>query len=227
MDILIDLNHIFDVIPNLKMTEKTEVLVFDLFNTLIEIKDNRHFFSRLYGLSNNGFNVSTNEYRNLLLNTPIEGVFNVLPDEFEIFFNENISSLEAELNSTRLFEDSISVLEKLREQYTIILISNIASPYKKTFYDLGLDTYFEKVIFSCDVGLIKPEIQIFRIAENYSGKSGKQIMMIGDSEKSDINGAKKMNWKHVKISRKEMKKSKYTIVNLYSLNDEIATYDKI
>ncbi len=208
------------------MIEKTEILVFDLYDTLIEINRNNHFFYQLYKLSNDGFGITIDKYKSLLLKTPLEEIFNLLAEEFEDLFYKNKLQLDDELNSVRLFDDSLAILEKIRENYVLCLISNLATPYKEPFFNLGLDKYFEKVIFSCDIGLIKPEVEIFKIVETYTHKRGKQIMMIGDSEKSDIEGARQMSWRYVKVSRKRSLKSKHEIKDLYSLLNKITTYDK-
>lgn len=193
---------------------KTEVIVFDLYNTLVKIEKNKHFFHFLYRISNQGFDLSTKAYKDLLLTKPLHEVIDLLPKDFESLLDTCKDKLEEELNSIFLFKNVKFVLEQLAQDYRVFLISNLASPYKKPFFDLGLDKYFENYIFSCDVGLVKPQKEIFQIIENNSGQKGSQILMIGDSEKSDIAGAKSMNWNYLKVCRNQSIKSNYEINDL-------------
>ncbi|MEN7547293.1 HAD family hydrolase [Rapidithrix thailandica] len=196
------------------MDRQTEIIVFDLYDTLIEITQNKHFFYQLYQRSYNGFDLSVKAYKNLLLKKSLDEVCNELPSEFEELFFETKAALSEELQSVRLFEETLEVLEKLKSSYRLFLISNLASPYIEPYYTLKLDQYFEKAIFSCQVGFVKPEKQIFEHVQNVSGKKGKQILMVGDSEWSDMDGARKLQWEHRKVSRNQKPESHYEIKNL-------------
>jgi putative hydrolase of the HAD superfamily len=68
--------------------------------------------------------------------------------------------LEKELANTKLFPEVNEVLEKLYTKYDLCLISNASADFKRPFFRLGLDKYFDKVIFSCDVGYTKPNPEI-------------------------------------------------------------------
>ena len=73
------------------------------------------------------------------------------------------------------------------------------------------------MIFSCDCGLTKPDPDIFRIIEKETNCNKEEILMIGDSQKSDINGAQKMNWNFLKINRNKTQLLDYEINNLYDI----------
>lgn len=193
-----------------------KIIVFDLYNTLIKIEKNHHFFLHLYKLSKDGFGLSIKVYKELLLTQSLDRIIETLPTNFENLLREKQELLEKELQSTILFEGTKSILEKLAEKYSLFLISNLASPYKKPFFDLGLVQYFEEVIFSCEVGLIKPQIEIFQIIEEKTKE--KEILMIGDSEKDDIAGAKAMNWHYLRIDRSQENPEPYVIADLSELN---------
>ena len=54
----------------------------------------------------------------------------------------------------------------------------------------GLEAYLEVVAISCDLGLIKPHPGIFRHALAALGVSPEQALMVGDSLRADVGGAK-------------------------------------
>jgi len=107
---------------------------------------------------------------------------------------KDINSLEKELmhdiDSATLFNDSQPMLIKLKEKgIKIGLISNLASPYKRPVKELGLEEYFDVIVFSCDVGVAKPDPSIYKFALEQLDSSAAETLMVGDSYKSDIEGA--------------------------------------
>ena len=75
-------------------------------------------------------------------------------------------------------------------------------PYKhqlQKFHTLGLDRWFteDQLMVSADVGAAKPDIRIFRMAEERWKLIPENTYMIGDSLENDITGAKAAGWKTV------------------------------
>ena len=200
---------------------KIKVIVFDLYNTLIEIKNKNHYYLKLHKLSRNGFDMNLMDYLNLTMKKNTNELFLLLPTDFKELFEKNISILNNELESIKTYDETLKVLEELSQNFKIYLISNIATPYKKPVYDLGLNNYFTKMIFSCDYGLIKPDIDIFELIEMETKCNKKEILMIGDSEKSDINGAQKMKWNFLKINRNKVQRLGYEINSLNEIKQYI------
>ena len=97
--------------------------------------------------------------------------------------------VEEEIEYTFAYSDTISTLKRFKPHYRLFLLSNIATPYKQCFYNEGLDEFFEKEFFSCDIGFRKPELGAYQTIIDYSGLSPKQLLMIGDSKVSDYEGA--------------------------------------
>lgn len=77
----------------------------------------------------------------------------------------------------------------------------------------------EDIIISGDVGVTKPDVRIYRIAEE-RGK-GKELWMIGDSFESDIAGAYEAGWHSLWINRR-----KRTAQDQNSKPDEIVYSEK-
>ena len=53
----------------------------------------------------------------------------------------------------------------------------------------------ERTMISEQTGYQKPEVEIFKLAENNFDYSGEEILYVGDSFESDVTGSKKANWR--------------------------------
>jgi HAD superfamily hydrolase (TIGR01549 family) len=107
---------------------------------------------------------------------------------------EDLSSMEAELKGTlsevELFPDVLSTLNRMKQRGIIAgVISNLATPYKRPFYTLQLDNYFDAAVFSCDCGFLKPNAKIFEAALVRMDAKAHDTLMVGDSYSSDVKGA--------------------------------------
>lgn len=200
---------------------QTKIIVFDLYNTLVETVRNEHFFLQLYKMSDNGFGLNLLDYTHLVMKNDIQKLLTILPNDFKLLYDANKHNLEKEIASVQLFEETLPVLKELKKRYPIYLISNLASPYKKPLYNLEIDSYFTKTIFSSDCGLLKPEKEIFRIVEAETGCSKTEIVMIGDSQKSDIVGAKALGWNYLKVNRKRKELKEYEIASLLEIKERV------
>ena len=84
-----------------------------------------------------------------------------------------------------------TVVRELVKHYPLTIISNgfkEVQYYK--FAHSGLQDCFAHTIISEEVGINKPQPEIFRIALEMNGVSAEEAVMIGDSYTSDIVGAK-------------------------------------
>ncbi|MBR7154593.1 MAG: YjjG family noncanonical pyrimidine nucleotidase [Paludibacteraceae bacterium] len=83
------------------------------------------------------------------------------------------------------------VVRALAKKYPLTIISNgfkEVQYYK--FAHAGLTDCFSHTIISEEVGINKPQPEIFRIALEKNGVAAEETVMIGDSYSSDIEGAK-------------------------------------
>ena len=90
-----------------------------------------------------------------------------------------------------LLPDAAEVVRYLAAKYPLTIISNgfkEVQYYK--FEHSGLAPYFTHTLISEEVGINKPQPEIFRIALQRNGISADEAVMIGDSYTSDIAGAK-------------------------------------
>lgn len=176
-----------------------KILVFDLYNTLIEIGKPTQPLMQFYRQLDLGN--TAQEFRQKVLTQPLSTVLS-MPTiatagiDLEII-NEQ---LEQELTSVRLFPETLEVLNQLSQTHTLYLISNLATPYIQPYIDLGLAQFFTEAIFSCEVGYAKPSKAIFELVP-YSPAN--EVTMIGDSWRADIQGAQVMGWQYWWLQRKQ------------------------
>jgi len=196
---------------------KVKMIVFDLYGTLVYIKQ------------------KTNPYSAILKTMPREerGEFvkailcGEISESVGTFRHVNTNDTEkfaidlfTEIESASLYPDATHVIQKLRRLgYTIGVISNLATPYKEPFYQLGLNEIVHHVIFSCDHGYIKPHSTIYGIMRQISGFDFDEMLMIGDSPKCDVAGPKAVGMHSLPLNRDGNASKKNSIKTL----DEILT----
>lgn len=90
----------------------------------------------------------------------------------------------------RVDEKHIALLKRLREAgYKTALISNadVADVYYWRFSPLS--TCFDETIFSYDVGLLKPDLRIYRLATERLQVKPEQCLFVGDGGHGELRGA--------------------------------------
>ncbi|BBG23534.1 HAD family hydrolase [Sulfuracidifex tepidarius] len=109
-----------------------------------------------------------------------------------------------------LYDDAIPFLEGVKSLgLKTILVSNATPRARTIVMEYGLDRYLDYMIFSCDVGLIKPNPRIFSLAIQ---KGGFPSVHIGDIYEMDVLGARRAFVKPILLDRfglyAELKESK-------------------
>lgn len=166
-----------------------KAIIFDLFGTLIYTSVKNNPYLNLF----NSLGLTKNE-KSYWIDRVLTKNYGYL-QEIAHDINKNIHTSEfekqikEEIESTHLFDDTIQVLDRLSGKYDLYLLSNLSTPYKECLYNLEIDKYFKKVFFSCDIGYRKPDPKSFQCIIDYSGLHPNQMVMIGDSQISDYNGA--------------------------------------
>ncbi len=104
----------------------------------------------------------------------------------------------------RCYPEVPAVLERLRESTVRMhLISNVASPYRRPFYRLGLDRYFSRPVFSCEVGCVKPEPQIYDLVfDRAEAVAPETVLMIGDHSVCDVRRPRSLGWQALLLDRR-------------------------
>ena len=118
-------------------------------------------------------------------------------------------------NSRVLFDDTLSTLTALKQRgYILGVVTNRhygGAPFHEDLQTMGLLDYFEyeHMAISADLGIRKPNPDIFMHALNRLNVEPEEAAMVGDSLKADILGARKLNilaiWKPKASLREEAK----------------------
>ena len=114
----------------------------------------------------------------------------LLADEgFSVFFEER--------NRVVLFEDALSTLEFLSKRYPLVALSNGNADIGR----IGINQYFQASVSAGELGISKPDPQIFHAAARAVDISPSNVLHIGDDPVLDVLGALNVNMQTVWLNR--------------------------
>lgn len=171
------------------MNHLPKVIVFDAFGTLVKIGESRSPYRKLMKwLKSNGRKPSEQDAK-IIMSNPVDfaklaKIFGAeLPEQL---LKEINSDLQLELSTIELYEDTVPTLQTLKESGSkIALCSNLAMPYGEQLRKL-LPDFFDAIVFSYEVGAIKPEFQIYEVIQSYFGCEFSEMLFIGDHPILDV-----------------------------------------
>jgi HAD superfamily hydrolase (TIGR01509 family) len=109
-----------------------------------------------------------------------------------------------ELASVELLPGALSVLGFLRRRgYKLGLVSNLSAVHKEPLAQWDLLDCFDAVVFSCDVGLVKPDPRIYEEICTRLDVHPAAALMIGDSLKNDVLGARSSGMRGLQVGGRE------------------------
>ncbi|SDI02346.1 HAD family hydrolase [Paenibacillus naphthalenovorans] len=95
-----------------------------------------------------------------------------------------------------------SVLQLLKERSLGLgLISNWDLTARKVLEENKLSEYFDHIIVSSEVGVAKPDVEIFKKALQVSGVGPEQSLYVGDNYYDDVIGSSKVGMESCLINR--------------------------
>ncbi|MPM12539.1 hypothetical protein SDC9_58892 [bioreactor metagenome] len=229
--------------------EKTRVIVFDLFETLLHDID----FNINLGLSYLHENILSQntdkiEFLDYAATYWKELYDKRSEDNSELAFEEELLDFKnkygfnvnypleeilyncaLEINATELFDDTISTLEQLKLLgIPVYLLSNSIfkkNVMKKFINQYDLEKYFINIYFSADYKIRKPHKDLFKIVfddiKKYDNSiEMSQVYFIGDNFKADVLGAESFGFTPVFINRKhDINTNNKNIIEIKSLNE--------
>ncbi|QGJ71294.1 Haloacid dehalogenase [Planctomycetales bacterium 10988] len=134
--------------------------------------------------------------------------------------------LEEDLHSATLYSESLSTLESLKVRgYRLGLISNLASPYKQPFYRLGLEEYFSEILFSCEIGMAKPNPQVYRLALQKLHLAPEEALMVGDRQRPDVIAPRELGMQSLWLNRQGEPSQKGHIQSLSEVEEWVLRED--
>lgn len=89
-----------------------------------------------------------------------------------------------------LMPGAIELLEYLRPKYRMFILSNgFKELQSRKMHAAGIDKYFDELILSEDIGVNKPNRELYDYALQKTGSILEESLMIGDMFETDIAGA--------------------------------------
>jgi putative hydrolase of the HAD superfamily len=98
----------------------------------------------------------------------------------------------------QLFPEVKVVLEQLRPEYRLAVVTDAMSPYAlPELRHVGIADFFNPIIVSGDLGYRKPDARLFRAALEGVGVRGDEAVYVGNDLDQDVAGAKQVGMKTV------------------------------
>lgn len=102
-----------------------------------------------------------------------------------------------------LFPETLGVLERLKDKYKLVLLSNTAEKEGKEIIErFGLRKYFDKILISGKIGLAKPNPRIFEMILNEFDVEPEEILVVGDNLEMDIIPARTLGMRGILVDKK-------------------------
>ncbi len=100
----------------------------------------------------------------------------------------------------RLFDDALSALRRLRNRgFRMGVISNWDQTFHSVLKQLGVTDFFDFTVASVQVGLSKPDPQIFHYALEQTGAQAACSWYLGDQIEADIQPAAALGFKTIYV----------------------------
>ncbi len=202
-----------------------KVIIFDLWNTLAFMEDidkATQYLKKQLGAEKNA--ILTKIFRQWHLSDfSIEEFFKRLKNETKLN-QAQLLLIKPWLiyRKIKLYPDTKDTLSFLQEKKKqLILVTNSPPPTKEAVQILGLSEYFDKIIFSFEVGLEKPDSRIYELALDGLNVSKKEVLLIGDSLEKDVIGPSKLGFDAILMDRNNISNYQPRIQQLSDLKNII------
>ena len=172
---------------------------FDAYGTLCRIGDRRDPYRTLFRM----LGVEPRPAARLAMTSDLALVdfVRLLVPGHDVDLGGVISDLEAEVRSVSLFEDAADCLDRLhRRGLKLWVASNLTPPYAVPLR-AALRSLVDGFCFSCEVGAVKPEPVFFERLCSHVGCRPGLALMVGDSPRSDVEGARAAGMGAVHLAR--------------------------
>jgi HAD superfamily hydrolase (TIGR01549 family) len=183
-----------------------KAVIFDLYDTLIYFNVKMQSYRKLFIDLNVDGKLELEKAKNIALTEDfinLDALVNRLRPEASINIQIYENMIENEVKSVKLYQETLSVLKRLKDRgLKLGLISNSAFSYKTPFYDLGLDLYFDTTLFSFEVGMKKPNLEIYKLILQKLDVLPDQCIMIGDKIIEDVEAPQQIGIRSLLCDRK-------------------------
>lgn len=108
----------------------------------------------------------------------------------------------SEIINKNINDDILKLIKKLKDNYKIVLLSNILKLHADINKKNGLFSDFDELILSCEVGFVKPDPRIYNLTLKKINLNPEECIFIDDS-KDNIKAAYEIGIKTVLYKNKE------------------------
>lgn len=120
-------------------------------------------------------------------------------------------------------QNTINILNTIKMHVKVAIITNGSTQRQKTkIINTNLNSYFDLIIISEEVGFSKPDKQIFELALNKLNAKPEAVLFVGDDIEKDIGGCQNANIKGIWFNPNMIKND--TEIKPYA---EINTFDRL
>ncbi|MDO8610873.1 MAG: HAD family phosphatase [bacterium] len=128
--------------------------------------------------------------------------------ELKIKDGEKYPIIESWVSDYDAIKPMHELAKMIAKKYKVGILSNYYRDYFEEATKQGFipKIKFDEVIVSAEVGCMKPEPEIYKIAEEWSGYSGEEILFI-DDKKENLFTAAKFGWQTFLMDYKNPQKS--------------------
>ncbi len=115
-----------------------------------------------------------------------------------------LRSMFAKVESWVPFPDAVPALERARKLgLKTGLVSNATELARRVLRNLDMERLFDVIVISEEVGVRKPDPEIFRIALDRAGSSPSGTVFLGDKPATDIRGAERAGIRGILVDRRD------------------------
>jgi HAD superfamily hydrolase (TIGR01509 family) len=120
--------------------------------------------------------------------------------ELAVISGQTLEEIRVEFAQNERFNhEVISYIEELKEKYLIALLSNAESDYLRNILsEHELDSLFDLVLISSEVGMAKPDKEMFELALDKLGVTAGETIFIDDQQKN-IDAAEKIGIRSIRF----------------------------
>jgi len=102
----------------------------------------------------------------------------------------------------RLYPDALPILNALHGHFPLVLVSNGPADVQRDEANLlGLSRFFNVMLFEGELGFGKPDRRVFDLGLSHTRSASSEVIFIGDSLLTDIQGAKGAGLQAVWVNR--------------------------
>jgi epoxide hydrolase-like predicted phosphatase len=102
-------------------------------------------------------------------------------------------------NALRPIADNVKLIPLLKDRYQLSILSNHAKEWSQFMREeFDFFRYFQQIIFSCDVGLRKPDPKMYKLVLERLGSQPDECLFV-DDKRRNTNGAEELGMKTITL----------------------------